>query len=196
MMKELVFATNNQNKVFEIKSLFKNLPYNIMSLKDINCVEEIPEPFETLKENAMAKAKFVYNKFNLNCFADDTGLEIYALDGKPGVYSARYAGKPPNSEKNMAKVLEDLKGENNRAAQFKTIIALILNGKDYYFEGIVKGEITNERIGVKGFGYDPIFLPYGKTMTFAEMPVEDKNKISHRARAIDKLAGFLKLQST
>ncbi|MEQ8519661.1 MAG: non-canonical purine NTP diphosphatase [Cytophagales bacterium] len=195
-MKELVFATNNQNKVFEIKSLFKNLPFNIMSLKDINCKEEIPEPFETLEENALAKAKFVYNKFNLNCFADDTGLEISVLDGKPGVYSARYAGEPPNSEKNMAKVLEQLKGEKNRAAQFKTVIALILNGKDYYFEGIVKGAITYEKTGAKGFGYDPIFLPDGKTMTFAQMPIKDKNKISHRARAIDELVKFLKIQSS
>ncbi|MEQ8360589.1 MAG: non-canonical purine NTP diphosphatase [Cytophagales bacterium] len=195
-MKELVFATNNQNKVFEIKSLFKNLPFNIMSLKDINCKEEIPEPFETLEENALAKAKFVYNKFNLNCFADDTGLEISVLDGKPGVYSARYAGEPPNSEKNMAKVLEQLKGEKNRAAQFKTVIALILNGKDYYFEGIVKGAITYEKTGAKGFGYDPIFLPEGNTLTFAEMTIEDKNKISHRARAIDELVKFLKIQSS
>ncbi len=195
-MKELVFATNNQNKVFEIKTLFKTLPFNIVSLKDINCEDEIPEPFETLEENAMAKAEYVYNKFNLNCFADDTGLEIKALDGRPGVYSARYAGQAANSEKNMAKVLKELNGQKIRTAQFKTVIALILNGNKYYFKGLVKGAITKEKKGLKGFGYDPIFLPNGKTMTFAEMPVEEKNKISHRAKAIDKLVQFLKKQSS
>lgn len=195
-MKELVFATNNKNKLFEIRKLLEELPFQILSLGDINCHEEIPEPYNTLELNAMAKAEFVKDRFNLDCFADDTGLEVDALKGKPGVFSARYAGEPSNSENNMNKILKELEGVENRKAQFRTVISLIYKDKRYHFEGKVTGKIAKAKSGAEGFGYDPIFYPENKSITFAEMGVEEKNKISHRARAVNNLIEFLKNHSS
>jgi XTP/dITP diphosphohydrolase len=188
---KLVFATHNANKAKEIQSL---LPENfqILTLSDINCHEEIPETAETLEGNSLLKAKFVSDHFNLNCFADDTGLEIEALNGRPGVYSARYAGEEKSAEVNMNLVLSELEKESNRKAQFRTVITLILNDKTHIFEGIVRGEISNEKRGTDGFGYDPIFIPEGQTKTFAEMTLAEKNQQSHRARAFEKMINFLK----
>ncbi len=191
-MRELVFATNNKNKLFEIREILKEHPFQILSLEDIGCNEDIPEPFETLQENAMAKAQYVKEKFGLDCFADDTGLEIEALNGRPGVFSARYAGEPSDSQKNMAKVLNEMMEIKNRKARFRTVIALILNDNQYYFEGNVNGRISERIEGEKGFGYDPIFYPENNSITFAQMSVEEKNEISHRARAVNKLIDFLK----
>jgi XTP/dITP diphosphohydrolase len=187
---KLVFATHNSNKAKEIQSL---LPENfqILTLSDINCHEEIPETAETLEGNSLLKAKFVSDHFNLNCFADDTGLEIYALNGRPGVYSARYAGEEKSAEANMNLVLSELEKESNRKAQFRTVITLILNTETYVFEGVVKGEISFEKRGSDGFGYDPIFIPEGQTKTFAEMTLAEKNQQSHRARAFEKMVTFL-----
>lgn len=192
MIKEkitLVFATQNQNKAKEIQAV---LPEHIIvkTLKEIGCDSDIPENQPDLKGNALDKAKYVVEHFNTNCFADDTGLEIEALNGEPGVYSARYAGPEKDSEKNMDLVLEKLKNETNRKAQFRTVIALILDGKTYFFEGVVKGEIRKERTGIDGFGYDPIFEPEGCGRTFAEMSMEEKNTMSHRGRAIEKMVAF------
>ena len=189
---KLVFATHNANKAEEIQSL---LPENfqILTLSDINCHEEIPETAETLEGNSLLKAQFVSDNFNLNCFADDTGLEIDALNGRPGVYSARYAGEAKNAEANMNLVLSELKNESNRKAQFRTVITLILNDKTHVFEGIVRGEMSNEKRGSDGFGYDPIFIPEGQSKTFAEMTLVEKNQQSHRARAFEKMINFLKL---
>lgn len=187
---ELVFATNNKHKIEEVQHLLKK-DVHLLSLEDIHCKEELPETGDTLQANASQKAKYVYGKFHVNCFADDTGLEIEALDGRPGVYSARYAGEEKSADKNIKKVLGELEGIKNRKAFFKTIISLIINDKEYLFEGIVKGTISNEIRGIKGFGYDPIFVPEGYDISFAEMPLEEKNKISHRARAVKKLAEFL-----
>ena len=190
---ELVFATQNKNKAYEIQGL---LPANtlVKTLQDIGCDDDIPEDQPDLAGNAMQKARYVYEKFNVNCFADDTGLEIEALNNEPGVYSARYAGPEKDSEKNMDLVLERLKDKSNRKAQFRTAIALILDGKEYLFEGKVIGEIRNERCGGKGFGYDPIFEPENYGKTFAEMSKEEKNERSHRGRAIEALGEFLKNQ--
>lgn len=188
-VKKIVFATGNLNKLKEIKSAINS--FKIIGLKDIGIKEEIPETGSNLKENALLKAKYVYKKTGLNCFADDTGLEIEALNNKPGVYSARYAGEDCNSEANMQKVLKELFGIRNRNARFKTIIALILNDKECFFEGKVKGEILKEKNGSGGFGYDPIFRPIGHKETFAQMSVDLKNKISHRGLAIKKLIAFL-----
>lgn len=188
---ELVFATQNKNKAYEIQGL---LPSNISvkTLQDIGCDDDIPEDQPDLAGNALQKARYVYEKFNVNCFADDTGLEIEALNNEPGVYSARYAGPEKDSEKNMDLVLEKLGGNSNRKAQFRTAIALILDGKEYLFEGKVIGEIRHERTGGKGFGYDPIFEPENYGKTFAEMTKEEKNERSHRGRAIEALGEFLK----
>lgn len=185
----LVFATQNDNKANEIQFL---LPEHIIvkTLKDINCDEDIPENQPDLKGNALDKAKYVVEHFNTSCFADDTGLEIEALNGEPGVYSARYAGPEKDSEKNMDLVLEKLKDEPNRKAQFRTVIALILDGKTHFFEGIVKGVIRKERAGGDGFGYDPIFEPENCGRTFAEMSMKEKNTMSHRGRAIEKMVAF------
>ncbi|PHR49777.1 MAG: non-canonical purine NTP pyrophosphatase, RdgB/HAM1 family [Fluviicola sp.] len=185
----LVFATQNDNKAKEIQSL---LPQHIIvkTLKDIGCDVDIPENQPDLKGNALAKANYVVTNFNSNCFADDTGLEIEALNGEPGVYSARYAGPEKNSQKNMDLVLEKLKGETNRRAQFRTVIALILDDETHLFEGIVKGEIRKERAGADGFGYDPIFEPEDCGRTFAEMSMEEKNTMSHRGRALEKMVAF------
>ena len=188
---ELVFATINLHKLKEVQDLLKKR-IKLLSLKDIGSFEEIPEDYETLKENAAQKAHYVFDKYKINCFADDTGLEIEVLNGEPGVYSARYAGEPCTFEENMNKVLKKMQGIKNRKACFKTVIALILEGKEYYFEGQVNGEILTEKSGVDGFGYDPIFKPEGYELSFAQMSLDEKNKISHRARATEKLAEFLK----
>ena len=187
---ELVFATNNQHKLKEIQELLGN-KINLLSLKDIHCDEEIPEDYFTLEENASQKSHHICNKYNVDCFADDTGLEIDALDGEPGVLSARYAGESKDSDANMKKVLKMLEGVENRKARFRTVISLLINKKEYLFEGIVNGEILTEESGVEGFGYDPIFKPEGYSESFAEMSLNEKNKISHRARATMKLVEFL-----
>ncbi len=189
---KLVFATHNLNKAKEIQSL---LPANfqILTLTAINCHEEIPETSESLEGNSLLKAQFVNDHFNLNCFADDTGLEIEVLKGRPGVFSARYAGEEKSAEKNIDLVLSELKNEENRKAQFRTVITLILNDKTLLFEGVVKGTISLKKNGVEGFGYDPIFIPEGQTRTFAEMTIEEKNLQSHRARAFEKMISFLNL---
>jgi len=187
---KLVFATQNQNKVKELKALMPK-SVKLLSLKDINCDDDIPETSPDLKGNALQKAQYVYQKFGLNCFADDTGLEVEALNNAPGVFSARYAGLQKNSEDNMNLVLHQLKDKLNRKAQFKTVICLIISGKTYFFEGIVKGEITKQKSGNKGFGYDPIFKPNGYNITFADMSLSEKNKISHRGKAVEALIKFL-----
>ena len=188
---ELVFATNNPNKLKEIQSLVGN-KIKIIGLKDIGFYDDIPEDHETLEENALQKARTISDKFNVNCFADDTGLEIEALDGRPGVFSARYAGPDCNSDNNMSKVLTEMTNVDNRKARFRTVIALHLNGVDHFFEGSADGDILKERSGVKGFGYDPIFKPEGKSKSFAEMELEEKNGISHRARAVNRFLEFLR----
>ncbi len=188
--KKLIFATNNAHKLGEVKNI-EGLNFEILSLKDVGFEGEIPEDFDTLKENAMQKARFIHDKFGMDCFADDTGLEIDALDGRPGVHSARYAGPRCNSEDNIQKVLRELKGKIIRKGRFRTVIALIMNGNEYYFEGVVQGEILSEKRGESGFGYDPIFLPACFTHSFAQMDLAVKNKISHRAKATGKLIEFL-----
>ena len=188
-VKKIVFATGNPNKLKEIKSAIKS--FEIVGLKDLKITEEIPETGDTLKKNALQKAKYVYDKTALDCFSDDTGLEIEALDFRPGVYSAMYAGSECDAENNMRKVLEELGEAPNRNAQFKTVIALILQGKEYFFEGVVKGEILKEKKGKDGFGYDPIFRPLGYKESFAEMSIAQKNEISHRGLAVKKLVKFL-----
>lgn len=194
-MNEFIFATNNKHKLSEIQSLAEN-SFELKSLADMNCFEDIPETADTLEGNALLKAEFVYNRFGKSCFADDTGLEVEALNGQPGVYSARYAGNNHDFEANIDKLLVELAGKTNRKARFRTVIALIINNKALYFEGIVDGVITTERKGEKGFGYDPVFLPEGFDKTFAEMTLDEKNAISHRARAVSKLVEYLKSNST
>ncbi|MCE4566793.1 non-canonical purine NTP diphosphatase [Maribellus sp. CM-23] len=188
---ELVFATNNRHKLEELQELLGS-EIKLLSLGDIGCYEDIPETQPTLEGNARQKSFFVYEKYGYNCFADDTGLEIEALDGEPGVYSARYAGDARDSDANMKKVLEKLVKINSREARFRTVISLILNGEETQFEGIVEGAILTEKKGNSGFGYDPVFQPKGYTQSFAEMSLEQKNKISHRGRAVEKLVNFLK----
>ena len=190
MIQELIFATNNLHKLSEIQAIIGD-DFVIKSLQQIGCTEDIPETATTLEGNALLKAQYVYDTFGNNCFADDTGLEIEFLNGRPGVYSARYATDGHDFEANIDKVLEELSGVENRKARFRTVIALILGGSVYYFEGIVDGKIITERKGIKGFGYDPVFLPDGYDQTFAEMPLSEKNIISHRARAVSKLVDFL-----
>ena len=189
-MKKIVFATNNLNKLRELRSAVKD--FQIIGLKDLNIIEDIPETGNSLRDNALQKAKYIYEKTGLDCFADDTGLEIEALDGRPGVYSARYAGQERNPEKNIKKVLYELKDSDDRNARFKTVIALVIRGEEYCFEGKVEGEILKEKQGIEGFGYDPIFRPLGYDQSFAEMSLESKNKISHRGIAVKKLVEFLK----
>ena len=188
-IKKIVFATGNPNKLKEIKSAIKS--FEIVGFKDLGITEEIPETGDTLKKNALQKAKYVYDKTGLDCFSDDTGLEIEALNYRPGVYSAMYAGPDCNAENNMRKVLEELGEAPNRNAQFKTVIALILQGKEYFFEGLVSGEILKEKKGKDGFGYDPIFRPIGYKESFAEISIAQKNEISHRGLAVKKLVKFL-----
>ena len=187
---KLVFATQNENKAQEIQSLLPEY-FKIITLKDIRCFDEIPETAETLEGNSLLKASFISETYNLNCFADDTGLEIEALDNRPGVYSARYAGPEKSAAANINKVLLELEGKTARNAQFRTLITLILNKSTFSFEGIVRGEIISEKRGENGFGYDPIFVPEGEIKTFAEMSLEEKNKHSHRARAFQKMIEFL-----
>ena len=186
----LVFATNNQNKLKEVQAMLTN--FELVSLADINCVEEIPETADNLVGNAILKAKYVTEKYGLDCFADDTGLEVIALNNEPGVYSARYAGEDNNAEANMAKLLKNLENNPNRKAQFKTAIALNIQGKQFIFEGVCKGTILKEKRGDSGFGYDPIFMPDGFETSFAEMTMNEKGNISHRGKAIEKLVTFLK----
>ena len=188
-VKKIVFATGNPNKLKEIKSAIKS--FEIVGLKELGITDEIPETGDTLKKNALQKAKYVYDKTGLDCFSDDTGLEIEALNLRPGVYSAMYAGPNCNAENNMRKVLKELEGKTNRNAQFKTVIALILQGKEYFFEGLVSGEILKVRSGKDGFGYDPIFRPVGYKESFAEISIAQKNEISHRGLAVKKLVNFL-----
>lgn len=188
---KLVFATSNQNKAKEIQSLIPNL-LQILSLLDIQCTEEIPETQSTIEGNASQKAFYVYEKYHQNCFADDTGLEVESLNGKPGVLSARYAGESRDANENMDKVLQELSLKENRKARFKTVISLVISGKEHQFEGVVDGVILSEKRGDSGFGYDPIFLPDGYDLSFAEMDLSTKNKISHRAKAVNKLVEYLR----
>jgi len=193
MTHELIFATNNLHKLTEIQSLIGD-SFILKSLKQIGCTEDIPETAPTLEGNALLKAQYIFDRFGKNCFADDTGLEVEALDGRPGVFSARYATDGHDFEANIDKILEELSDSENRKARFRTVIALIIDGSVYYFEGIVNGVIIKERKGIEGFGYDPVFLPDGYKQTFAEMPLTEKNKISHRARAVSILVDFLNLR--
>lgn len=188
---ELVFATNNKHKVREISDLLDG-DFKITGLSDLNITEDIPEDAETLEENALFKARYVHGKTGMNVFADDTGLEVTALGGAPGVWSARYAGENKSFDDNIDKLLREMLGATDRSARFRTVIALILDRKEYLFEGIVEGEIITERKGTGGFGYDPVFRATGSDKTFAEIPLQEKNLISHRARAMRKLISFLK----
>lgn len=190
-MLQLVFATNNKHKLEEICQLLSN-SYSVRSLNEVGIFDDLPETHETLEENAIEKAMYVYNHYKFNCFADDTGLEIEALNGKPGVYSARYAGIGCSYEDNVNKILKEMSLVNNRKAVFRTVIALVTDGRIKTFEGKIEGEITIERKGNHGFGYDPVFKPLGFTQTFAEMNLEKKNRISHRARALENFAEYLK----
>jgi XTP/dITP diphosphohydrolase len=189
-MNTIVFATNNKHKLSEVKSIL-NGRLNIVSLSDIGCNDDIPETADTLEGNALLKARYIKEKYGHNCFADDTGLEVEALDGAPGVMSARYAGEAHDSNTNMTKLLSNLEGKNNRNARFRSVFALIIDDKEYFFEGIVEGRIINERRGDHGFGYDPVFIPEGYEQTFGELSSEIKNNISHRAIATTKLASWL-----
>jgi XTP/dITP diphosphohydrolase len=192
---ELVFATNNTHKLNEVRAI-AGARFSIISLQELGCFDEIPETGATLAENALQKAQYIHTRFHCNCFADDTGLEIEALNGKPGVYSARYAGEHCSFNDNIEKVLNELKNATNRKACFKTVIALILNSKNYFFEGKIDGEIIETVKGSKGFGYDPVFKPLGYDKTFAEMSDIEKNSISHRALATKKLNDFLQICNT
>ncbi len=189
-MKKLIIATNNPHKVTEIKSALTD-NFNVLSLQEVGITEEIPEEQDTLEGNALQKARYIYEKYGKDCFADDTGLEVAALNNAPGVYSARYAGAACNADDNINKLLQELKGNKQRTARFRTVIALILEGKEYVFEGTVTGKILEERQGNDGFGYDPIFKPDGYTNSFATMTLAEKNTISHRGKAVKKLVDFL-----
>jgi XTP/dITP diphosphohydrolase len=186
---KLVFATNNRHKLKEVKAMLNHI--EVLSLNDINCIDDIPETADTLEGNAILKANFISEKYGLNCFADDTGLEVEVLNNVPGVHSARYAGENGNAENNMNKLLYELENKKNRKAQFRTAIALNIQGKQFIFEGICKGEILQKKQGNSGFGYDPIFKPSGSNKSFAEMNINKKASISHRGKAIEKLALFL-----
>ena len=190
-METIVFATNNPNKIREVQQLLGN-SYQFLSLKEVGCTEELPETSPTLEGNALEKARHLYHHYHHDCFSEDTGLEVEALDGAPGVITAMYAGPERDAQLNMQKVLHELAPHANRKAQFRTIIALIIKGKEYLFEGIVEGVISHDLQGEDGFGYDPIFIPEGQARTFAQMSKEEKNAISHRGRAIAKLQAFLK----
>ncbi len=187
---KLIFATHNHHKLKEVQALFPT-SIQLLSLTDIGCTQEIPETATTLEGNAKLKADYITKNYGYDCFADDTGLEVEALNGEPGVYSARYAGIENNPEDNMQKLLKNLQGKVNRKAQFRTVIALNLNEKQYLFEGVCKGEILTQKQGEKGFGYDPIFKPEGFVKSFAEMTLKEKSSISHRGRAMEKLVSFL-----
>lgn len=193
VMKDICFATNNQNKLRELQQILKG-QYRVLGLEDIGCDVDIPETSETIEGNSLLKAQYVWDNYKMDCFADDTGLEIEALNGEPGVYSARYAGYPRDNQKNIDKVLGKLQNITNRNAQFKTVITLIQAGKHIQFEGIAKGSIRKELSGSEGFGYDPVFEPAGYSITFAEMNMDEKNKISHRGKAVNLLVEYLKQQ--
>ncbi len=188
-MNEICFVTGNKNKLREVQSLLSN--YKIVSLNDLNFLEDIAETENTIHGNAEQKARFINNKFNIDCFSDDTGLFIDSLDGHPGVKSARYAGENSHSDENIGLVLKNLKNISNRNASFRTVICLIKNNKIYFFEGVVNGKITKKRVGNDGFGYDPIFIPDGYDKTFSELTLDEKNAISHRGIAVNKLVNFL-----
>ena len=189
-MKKIVFATSNPNKIREVNEMIGD-KYQFVGLKDIGCTEDVPETQETIKGNALQKARYVKEHYGVDCFSEDTGLEIDALDGAPGVITARYAGEQRNADDNMAKAIAELEGKNDRGAQFRTVISLILEGEEHLFEGIARGTIRTEKSGDGGFGYDPIFQPDGYAITFAEMDATTKNKISHRGQAVRKLVAFL-----
>lgn len=190
-MKKLVFATNNAHKLEEIRAILGD-KVEILSLNDIDCHADIPETADTLQGNAALKAQYIYDNYGLDCFADDTGLEVEVLNGAPGIYSARYAGgEGHDSEANMKKLLSEMQDKDNRKARFRTVICLIEGGKENFFEGIVNGSIIRERKGEAGFGYDPVFMPDGYSETFAEMGNDEKNKISHRARAVQKICEYI-----
>ena len=188
---EIIFASNNPHKLEEISSMLGDA-FSLVNLDAAGITEEIPEPYDTLEENALAKARYVYQRTGKPCFADDTGLEVDALDGAPGVHSARFAGPGRSSAANMQRLLELMQGKQQRQARFRTVVALIMGQQELLFEGIVNGEITHEAAGKGGFGYDPVFRPEGRDRTFAEMPLDEKNLISHRRRAIQKLVDYLK----
>lgn len=188
---ELVFATNNKHKLEELAHLAGE-KFKLLSLREINCFDDIAETADTLEGNAAIKAHYIWDMFEKNCFADDTGLEVEALNGRPGVYSARYAGEDQDSAANLAKLLFELEGKENRKARFRTVICLIIEGKEFFFEGIVNGLITKDSRGTEGFGYDPVFQPDGYSQTFAEMDIQAKGKISHRGKATELLIAFLK----
>ena len=192
-MKKIVFATNNKHKLDEIRKITAG-KIEILSLSDINCNEDIEETGTTLEENALIKVRYIKNKYGYDCFADDTGLEVEALNGEPGVYSSRYAGAQCNPQDNMNKLISALQGADNRNAQFRTVIAVTLNNNEHLFEGVVKGHITTEKHGSNGFGYDPVFMPSGYNQTFGELSDEVKNGISHRAVAMEKLIAFLGIE--
>ncbi len=192
--RKIVFATNNKHKLSEIREIMGS-KYEVLSLNDINCYEEIEETAETIEGNALLKAHFISEKYGYDCFADDTGLEVEALNGAPGVYSARYAGENHDSEANMNKLLKELRGIENRKSRFLTVIALVIKGKTITFEGIINGNIIDYPIGDNGFGYDPIFMPENSNKTFAQMTSEEKNLISHRAIATKKLIEYLKKET-
>lgn len=189
-MKSMVFATNNKHKLEEVHAILYD-KFHVRSLADIGCFDEIPETSPTIEGNALQKAQYIVNHFNTPCFADDTGLEVEALDGRPGVYSARYAGENATYDDNVDKLLEELKDKSNRKARFKSVVALVVEGRELLFEGIINGTIIHERRGTSGFGYDPVFVPEGYDQTFAEMPPALKNSISHRALAVEKLVNYL-----
>lgn len=193
MMQTLIFATNNKHKLQEVSALLENV-FDVKGLDFIGCEEDIPETADTLEGNALQKARFVAQKYGVNCFADDTGLEVEALNNRPGVYSARYAGPQRDANDNMELLLSELEGQSNRRARFRTVIALILDGNEHLFEGVVEGEIMYTKTGKEGFGYDPIFKARGFEISFAEMTLEQKNRVSHRARATQKLIEFLTKQ--
>lgn len=190
-MKELCFATNNAHKVTEVQAKV-GAEFHIKTLNDLGCTADIPETADTLEGNALQKARYIWDHYHCNCFADDTGLEVEALNGAPGVHTARYAGESKDNNANMAKLLAALEGENNRKACFRTVIALIEDGKETLIEGKVEGTITTKKSGAEGFGYDPVFQPVGYDKTFAELPLSVKNSISHRGRAVEKLIAHLK----
>ena len=193
-MKELVFSTNNAHKLGEVQALLES-KFALKTLRECGITEDIPETAETLEGNALLKARYVHERTGADCFADDTGLEVEALGGAPGVRSARYAGDEHDFDANNALLLKNLEGESNRKARFRTVIALILDGEEYLFEGIVNGSIIDHMSGTEGFGYDPMFVPEGDTRTFAEMSAEEKNAISHRGRAVQKLVEFLQTEN-
>lgn len=193
-MDKIVFVTNNAHKMEEVSSILCS-KFHLISLKEIQCFEELPETQNTIEGNALQKARYVYEKYNVDCFADDTGLEVEVLNGAPGVYSARYAGEDCNSENNITKLLREMKGQTNRKACFRTVIALIFKDKEYLFNGKIEGTILSEKQGSDGFGYDPIFLPKGYAKSFAQMGMDLKNKISHRSLAINALSSFLTLKN-